>query len=215
MAKAFLGHSRAGIDFGQGVWKPHPKLKGLASDNYNEINEYILGYYKNNHQELENIRHKYQFKWDSVEKDFITKTLNLFNGYNFPKGDYIGYISIFNCNPRFLHNKTFQVYFKADGDVRTTAHELLHFIFYEYSAEKLPDLVQDLNTNNGLWWDVAEILNNVVLSSNEFRSVLEIDGDLPYLDHQKFLVEANKLWKERDGIDNFISDLFTLLKNKR
>lgn len=212
MAKAFLGHSRAGVDFGQGVWRHHPKLKQYTGDNHDEISQYVNQYYHSNSDMLTKIKEDFQDQWNMVEKDFIEAVIKIFKGFEFPDGDYIGYISVFNCNPRFLHNKTFQVYYKSDSNIRTTAHELMHFIFYEYTSQKLPKLVKDLNMNNGLWWDVAEIFNNVILSTNELKSILNITGDVPYPDHERYIEKATSLLQPRGEINTFVESLFELLK---
>ena len=77
--------------------------------------------------------------WRKKENEYITITEDFFDGFQFQKGKYIAYASIINCNPRFLEPKTFQFFYKkplADA-IYTIAHELLHFIFFDFIKKKL------------------------------------------------------------------------------
>jgi hypothetical protein len=47
-----------------------------------------------------------------------------------------------------------------------------------------------LDTDGGLWWEVSELFNNVVLLSLQFTDILCSTGDPPYPDHQKYFAEA-------------------------
>lgn len=212
IASAFLGKTHAGVDFGKGVWGYHSELKGLTKKDTEKISNYVDHFYQKNEEKLENVCKKFQRQWEDVEENFINKTTRLFGGFHFPKGDYIGFISIFNCNPRFLQDKTFQVFFKEGSCVRLVSHELMHFIFYSFTESKLSDLVKGLDTNRGPWWDVAEVFNNVVLSSDELKKILHTDGDKGYPAHIKYISKADKLYKSSKNIEEFIRRLFQLIK---
>ncbi|MEI6887539.1 MAG: hypothetical protein WCK31_04875, partial [bacterium] len=160
----------AGVDFGKAIWSYHPKLKNQKDSKY--IYNYFDEYYKENNSKLVLKCKLFQNQWDKVEKQYINEVTKLFNGFSFPKGKYIGYLSTYDCNPRFLDTKCFQLFYKANSSVATTAHELMHFIFYAYTSEYFSDIVKNLNPNDGLWWDVAEVFNTVILTSNSFESLL-------------------------------------------
>ncbi len=211
MAREFLGYSHAGVNFGQNVWGNHPALKGFDGSEAAEITAYFDNYYADNEDKLQKVAGNYQRKWNAVEAKFIEASEALFNGFKFPKGKYIGYISSIGCNPRFLDDKTFQIWYGYDSPIDTTAHELMHFIFYAYSAENLPDLVKDLNPNSGLWWDVAEVFNNIVLSSEKFKAILSSNGDHPYPDHEEYLEKAVELFEHNTNINSFITQLFNTI----
>lgn len=215
MAFQFLRHSVGGVDFSQNVLIFHPELKEINKEDTSAINSYFDNFYNKVEVLLEQKIILYQSEWNKVESNFISETVKLFNGYSFPKGKYIGYISAFNCNPRFLGNKTFQIFYWSDSSIYVTSHELMHFIFYAYTSEKHLELTKGLDTNTGLWWDAAEIFNNVVLSSPGFTKILKTDGDTGYPEHKELVIEATKLFYTKLTTDDFIRKLFSLIKDIR
>lgn len=206
-------------DFSEGILELHPKLKKVKKAENEEkkeriISDYFDKFYEENSQKLEQARKNFGKKWSRAEEDFIEKTKELFGEeYEFPDGEYTGYISAINCNPRFLEDKTFQVYFQHPQGVKyVTAHEFLHFAFYDYTQEKFPDLFEDKNPNKGTYWDLAEIFNDVVLATKEFRNVHE-QNDIPvYPDHEQYLEEFTKLWEKTEDVDKFIVNGYEILK---
>ena len=151
--------------------------------------------------------------WDSISEEFYIITNNLFGGYEWPKGDYIGFISAFNGNPRFLKNKTFQVYYKHfAGPVYVTVHEMLHFIFYDYALKKHTDLFKNKDTESGIFWDIAEIFNAVILHEPEFIKIHGLKKVLCYPEHEKIVTKARKIWRKENNIDEFIIKMYQILK---
>lgn len=85
-------------------------------------------FYSENKGELERFSVQAKKDWGGVSPAFFDEVAKLFKQHPWPKGEYIGFISMFDCNPRFLNNKTFQVCYKHEpGSNFVTAHELLHF----------------------------------------------------------------------------------------
>lgn len=212
MASQFLGTVFGGVDFGRSVWEYHPQLQTLTGKDEVAIDEYFDKFYSENQDVLEESSREFQEQWNEVEETFIQETENLFNGYKFPTGKYIGYVSSFNCNPRFLEDKTFQLFYKADPSVGITSHEIMHFVFYSYTSQNFENKVKNLDTNKGLWWDTAEIFNNVILSSDRFTRILKTEGDVGYPDHQRFIPMAKQLHRSSSSVDEFIKKLFELLE---
>ncbi len=126
----YLGFREAivgGVNFGEKIKKGHPLItKG------NHI-EYIDNFYKEKQNELETVRKETEKCFGDIENPLFTELQKYFS-FDFSKNDYICYLSIFDCNPRFLENKTFQVYYKRSYDLRkeVIAHELTHFAFYDF-----------------------------------------------------------------------------------
>ena len=97
----------------------------------------------------------YQKDWLMVEKNFHCLVDELFCGHKWPKGKYIAYTTIWGMFPKFLEDKTFQIPFKHKNKryvIVVIAHELLHFIFYDYFYKKYPkyrlDKYNFLHTNS-------------------------------------------------------------------
>ncbi|PIU03944.1 hypothetical protein COT44_00245 [Candidatus Shapirobacteria bacterium CG08_land_8_20_14_0_20_39_18] len=117
----FLGHKKAGIDFGGGIIRHHPALAGALQ----------------------------------VEGEKRKKMVE-------------GYVSIFNCNPRFLDTKTFQVYYQnRSGVVHVTAHEMLHFIFYDWLERNDQEFID--NTDKEKAWTLSEVFDIVAFDRQEFN----------------------------------------------
>ena len=177
-------------------------------------NDYVGRFYKLHREKLQNFSKVAKNKWDKISPSFFSTTSKLFKNYPWPKGKYVGYASIFNCNPRFLKDKTFQVYFghKA-GSNYVTAHELLHFIFYDYAIRKHANLFREKNTESGIFWDVAETFNSVILHSPEFLHILGVKKQIIYPEHKIYISRLNGLWKKNPEIDSFIIGAYKQMKD--
>ena len=175
--------------------------------------DYVDKFYKLHLKKLQNFAKLSKSKWDKISPYFFRVTSGLFKNYSWPKGKYIGYTSIFNCNPRFLKDKTFQVCFEHKaGSNYVTAHELLHFVFYDYATKKHADLFRDKNTESGIFWDIAEAFNSVILHSPEFIRILGVKKQIIYPEHKTCIPCLNKLWKEDPEIDSFIIGAYKLMQ---
>lgn len=207
LASAFLGSATGGIDFGESVWKYHPPLKSINGNEDELISEYFDDFYKKSLQSLEDSRTKIESSWLSIESQFLKEIDKVFNGFQFPQGKYIAYISSFDCNPRFLEDKTFQVFYLKMNSNSSIAHELTHFIFYSYCEEKLTKETKGLNPNEGKLWKVAEVFNNIILSQPNFKKILESEGDFVYPNNQELFEKSQSLYKTGKNVDIFIRDL--------
>lgn len=150
IAEQFLDERGGGVDFGEGIVKLHPKLRPIrllkdTAQKKKAIHLYFNHYYRLHRAAMSRSIQRLRQAWYKREKEFITVTKKFFGGFQFPKGKYIAYASIINCNPRFLDSKTFQFFYKkpvADA-VHTIAHELLHFIFFDFVEKNLRTRLKD------------------------------------------------------------------------
>lgn len=204
---------RGGIDRAAVLFGDHPFLEEIGSDEA-AVRKYIVEFYKESRLALTQQVKRFTSEWSPVQQGFLFAVQELFKGVPFPLGRYVGFVSVINRNPRFLEDKTFQIYWKTKDARGLVAHELLHFIFYAYCEEHFPDLVSALDPNNGLWWDVAELFNNVILSSQQFVELLG-SWDPPYPNHVALFPEAQRLYRESEGVDDFIGKLFSYVKRER
>lgn len=208
MASKFLDYRIGTVDYSDGVWGPHPSLKGVTGKDIYMIDEYFNKFYSNNLLLLNNLVESFTQEWDKIEKKYLKKCTDFFNGFTFPSGDYIGYVSIINCNPRFLETCSFQLFYKSKSCVPTTAHELMHFIFYSYITRNSTKAKKDEIESSGAWWLTSEIFNNVVLDLPEFRELLGGYFEEPHLGHEEYFESAKKLYEESANIDEFIDMLY-------
>lgn len=218
MALVFLDNEAGGVDFSQGVTTPHPELKNIKGKKEQErketINDYFDKYYKEHGDEL--LEHVEQFRkdWVPVENKFIEQINKIFKNPETPAGKYIGYLSIINCNPRFLNSKTFQIFHKhRAGSNYITSHEVLHFFFYDYADRNHSNIFAKLNPDDGTYWDMAELFNNVILDLPEFIAIHGQTKVEIYPTHEKHTTFMKKLWDDKPEIDNWITEAYKYLNS--
>jgi kanamycin kinase len=220
MALEFLGVKAGGIDFTQGIIAVHPQLKSLLGKDENAqkqiIEEYVEEFYKSNQTLLNSCVVEMQQNWNKDETKFIEQLDTLFKNPEAPKGEYEGYLSILDCNPRFLDTKTFQVFYEhPSGSNYITAHEVLHFFFYDYAEKKYPEIFKKLSTeNSGIFWDMAELFNVVVMSEPSFISEDYAKHTKPYPAHAKYLDAVKKMWKKNHDIDSWLIEAYRYLSEQ-
>lgn len=218
IAFEFINLKRGGIDFSRGILDVHPELKNIKKNKNNIkkkkiLKKYFDSFYLKHNIYLKNRIILFNREWQIVENKFFNEVKKIFKKYSWPKGKYIGYLSIVDCNPRFLKDKTFQVfYFHPKGAVYVTMHELFHFIFYDYAIKKYSKIFKKLDTENGIFWDLAEIFNYVTLSLPEFRKLHKQNNISYYPEHKKYLPKLKKVWQKTQNIDEWLIEGFEYLK---
>ncbi|OGK11293.1 hypothetical protein A2954_01900 [Candidatus Roizmanbacteria bacterium RIFCSPLOWO2_01_FULL_37_12] len=155
------------IDF---LWHPElaKALKKTGGEKNKIINEYVINFYEGHRDELETARSVFQAEWDEVQPEFFNITDKLFNNHQWPAGRYLGFPSIFNSNQRFLETKTFQI-FSLKNDVgvpNSVAHEMLHFIFYDYLEKNYREYVKEIGGDK--LWALSEIFDDLAFEQPEY-----------------------------------------------
>jgi hypothetical protein len=216
MALEFLDIKQGGVNFSQNITGVHPELLGIKkltrAAKRAAIGKHFDSFYLEHSKYLNKKVSEFASDWQRVEKKFISATGVVFHDHPWPKGKYKGYISIVACNPRFLKDKTFQVfYFNPLGVRYVTAHEMLHFIFYDYTLKKYPRIFKRLNPNEGKYWDLAELFNDVILQTPQFIRIHGIKKATSYPSHRKYLPAMSRLWKKTKNIDAWITGALDIL----
>jgi len=202
----FLNLSKAGVSFGAKILKDHPNLdkaKKVTLRKRNEkVTSYVNSFYRKHEKELELTQNRFQQEWDRSSETFFGVVGKLFNKHPWPEGKYIAYVSIFNCNPRFLKDKTFQVYWKhPKGVVAVSTHEMLHFLFYDYVKTNFSKEV----LSEGKLWQLSEIFNHFVLAEPPF---IKFTGDKHPSLYRDLLGLAQRLrpfWEKNKSLYHFLS----------
>lgn len=218
MAFEFLGTHAGGIDFSGGIISVHPELKNILDKDENKqkqtINDYFDKFYEVNDADLNARLLKMSEDWKKDEDDFTKQLGKIFKNPSVPDGKYIGYLSIINCNPRFLEDRTFQVFYKhPSGSNFVTAHEVLHFFFYDYAERKYPEIFKNLDQNSGIYWDLAELFNDVVMADPNFISKSYSEHAKPYPDHVKYFDKAKYLWEKNRDLDAWLIEAHNYLSS--
>ena len=216
MALQFLDEKAAGVDFGKRIIELHPNLEITKEMDERQkkivINKYFDDYYKKNKKSLQSRLLLFKEAWRKKEKDFFKVSESLFNNFSFQEGMYIAYLSIIDCNPRFLESKTFQVFYKKEINdvIYTIAHELLHFIFFDFLNQKLKKESKVLSEEK--IWDLSEIFNVIILKSDLFKGIIDKKAAKPYPDHKKYIDSFEKAYKKSTDTKDFILRGIEILK---
>jgi len=90
---------------------------------------------------------------------------------------------------------------------------MLHFIFYHYALENHLDKFQDMDTKQGLFWDMGEIFNAIILNLPEFKELHQHDNIHIYPQHKKHLPKLKELWFKTEDIDNWLINALDYLNS--
>lgn len=141
-----------------------------------------------------------------------------FNNFPWPKGKYEAYFSISPPCPRFIHNKTFITVYTKDGRWKgIVAHEMLHFMFYEFVRVKYApnlkntvekEMNEQLNKTFTLpLWDLSEIIDTILLNEKAFQEFLPYP-QFPYPSHKNDYEKMKVIWEKSDkSIEKFLESI--------
>jgi len=203
----FGDFSVAGANFAELIKKEHPEI------NLKNYRKYIDSFYID--QKLEILKKQEEIKHilEEKQKFFLIELEKIF-GIDFSKSIYQGYLSIFNCNPRWLESKTFQIYWKKDKThmVEVALHEMLHFAFFEYLDKNFAEKTRGLDKNSGILWELSEIINIIILNLPVFRKITSMEEKLFYPELQDKLEKAQRLWDTNSNTFDFIEKYLQQIK---
>ena len=218
IALQFINEKGGGIDFGRNIIKTHPCLKvAKINTTWRKIivNKYFDIFYTRHKKEIISRLNFTKEGWENVEQDYLEATEKVFNGYHFPDGIFTAYISIINCNPRFLDSNSFQFFYKKkEGDALcTVAHELLHFIFFEFVKKNMAHDIKKISEDN--LWDLSEIFNVIILRSAAYRNIIDSKYVKPYPNHKKYIRFIENSYKKQHNIELFIRGAIKYLNRQK
>jgi len=191
---AFYDAVVSGADFGKKIRDDHPNL---TEENYVE---YIDDFYITNKNELEDVLKDTNICFSEIETPLYDELKKYF-GKDYSKENYICYPSIFNCNPRYIENKSFQVYYKRSHIMRkeVIAHELTHFAFYDFCDEL------KIEKDNNLW-ELSEIFNVIFLNFTSIQKAIDAEELLFYPDLRDKLEKIKNILIKEPNAEKFIKE---------
>ncbi len=204
----FFELKAGGVDFGKKIKDTH---YSIDSENYEE---YIDNYYDENHEELINALEDINNSLQRSTNSFFNAVKDVFN-QDFSEKEYVGALSIFDCNPRYLDKNIFQVYYIRDTQDKLGVifHEVLHFIFFDYCDNTCSELVKNLDKNSGAYWDLSEIFNVIILNQPAFKEILGKSEMVFYPNHKEIYPTIERVWNENNGdIKKFVEDSLKILQ---
>jgi hypothetical protein len=197
---AFHNASVGGVNFGEKIKNNHPEI---TPQNYNE---YIDNFYTTHKGELEKIKKETESCLNGIEKTLFIELQKYFKR-DYSQENYVCYLSIFDCNPRYLENKTFQVYYKRSLTMRkeVVIHELTHFAFYDF-CDRLGI------KNDRILWELSEIFNVIFLNLPSVQKVIEVEELLFYPELKEKLEAVKQIWTKNLNAESFIKESLECLE---
>lgn len=204
----FLNTKMAGVNFGEGIIKIHPQLSIIKGKDVKSakkiIDQYFDQFYLNNSKQIEETIKIVVSDWDKKNKSFFEACDKYFDSHPWPKGKYEAYLSIINCNPRFLEDKTFQFYWKHDkGVLSVIIHEILHFLFFDLLIKISPKV----DTKSQKIWELSEVFNGLIMSEPEFIRITGNNKVKQYPNLINMQKQMSELWKENKTAGHFIKNM--------
>ncbi|KKS07839.1 hypothetical protein A3K01_00895 [candidate division WWE3 bacterium RIFOXYD1_FULL_43_17] len=200
--------------FSNSVLADHPELKkagDLEKEAKSEfINKYVSDYYAGHGNELEEKITTSSKDWLEVSEQFYNLVNKIFSKvggpeHDWPDGQYVCFLSIFNCNPRFIKQKFFQAFYKHPQTVNYVCmHEVLHFASYDYIEKNFPAEFAILGENG--MWKLSEIFNDVILRQPEFVAITKQRDPPIYAQSREELEKYQAEWQENPNLELFIQN---------
>lgn len=174
------------------------------------IEEYTKHIYKINGKEIGEGLVETKKRWAKVEDKFYRLVNKIFQGYSWPKGKYTGYASIYHMFPRYIKEKTFFFPYKQNKlDPRLTiAHEMLHFIFFDYIKNKygIEERAKIKGRESKHIWKVSETFNVVIENWQPYMKLFgRKEKRIPYHQgYKKMFREMTKQWTKEQNIKKLL-----------
>lgn len=191
----------------------HPDLKHLEDMDdiekcHSIAKKFFDKYYKDYKEDIEKGLKRAEEDWRKVEIGFYEKVDELFDAYPWPEGEYSSTASILKTYPRFIDKKFFT--FPADRpDVSNLiiAHEMLHFITYDYLEKKYALKPSERYDKDNTFWQFTENLNVLLENDPGWQSVFgnrEGRKSAPYSECEEMFKNMKKIWDDNKNLDNLI-----------
>ncbi len=190
------------------VFNKYPQLKIYFDKNkqYKIKNKKALHYFiyeAHRSKQIDMNRALMQHKkcWEKIAPYYFPLVDHLFSGRKWPQGKYVAFGTIWGMYPRFLEDKTFQVPFwhRIPRYIPVViAHELLHFMFYDYFYSHYPKYKN--HKYDFKVWDISEAFNVLIQNSPKWLRVFK-QKCVSYPEHKQLIQKMNGIWRGKQDID--------------
>ena len=204
------------------TFSKYPHLKSQFDKNFRMKNEnflrrFVFETYHTKQIAMDRALINHKTRWEKISPRYFSLIDSLFAGRKWPSGKYIAFGTIWGMYLRFLEDKTFQVpyWHRTPRYVSVViAHELLHFMFYDYFYARYPKYRR--SKDNFFVWHVSEIFNTVVQNSPAWLRCFKLKSH-GYPEHKKIVKLISHTWYRRDvwDIDVLVDDIMREVKRQK
>lgn len=180
------------------------------------LSAYLDEYYREMNGYLTEGINTTRIKWQKVENIFFKEVDRLFHNWPWPRGNYRGYVSIARSYPRYINKKIFAFPMASKvpefsyRDLKVIAHEMLHFMEYDYLQKKFKLKPSESFSKDNTFWQFTENLNVLLESTDTWTAFTNGYLSKPYPDCKKLYVKMKKIWDKNKDIDNLVEKIFKL-----
>lgn len=177
------------------------------------IKEYTTEFYAGHKSEIKAGVRDTTARWAKIETKFYRLTNKLFEGHEWPKGKYSGYASIYHMFPRYIDKRIFFFpYSKNKIDpIRVIAHELLHFIFFDFIKSKygIKENEKFKNQDPRYLWRISEAFNTIIENWQPYKDILDYnERRKPYPECQQIYTVMRRRWKNKQNIHYLLEKMW-------
>ncbi|MDX9970374.1 MAG: hypothetical protein RBS56_00500 [Candidatus Gracilibacteria bacterium] len=163
--------------------------------------------------EIESGVKKIQKDWSEIQNKYFDYINYVFNNHPWPKGTYTGYSSIFLMFPRNIEDKSFFFPYNDEkwNPLETIAHEMTHFLFFDYLKSHYGLTEQSLikGKNQEYIWQVSETFNTLIENLPDYKEIFGAQIDTkPYPGCEKLLIDMKKIWANEKDINTLLDEMF-------
>jgi len=205
---AFAGDAKYdnGRNLDWAIFAKYPQLKQNFDKNYKinnkkTLRQFINSQYHSNEKKFEKALTQHKKRWEKIAPQYFSLVDKLFNSQHWPKGKYISFGTIWSMYPRFLEDKTFQIPYQHRNPKYVPviiAHELLHFMFYDYFYKQYPKY--NRQKYNFLVWHISETFNTLVQNSPEWLKYFKVKSE-GYPEHQELIAKLSRIFSKQKNWD--------------
>ncbi|MDD4358458.1 MAG: hypothetical protein PHY30_01425 [Candidatus Pacebacteria bacterium] len=193
----------------------YPELLNIAKEKNKKLylEDYIINYYNKHESEIGLLSKEAVKNLNRKQEEFFCQVNKTFKGYPWPQKKIIGNLSIFDFCPRFLEDNEFQVfiYDSQNFQLFTIFHECLHFIFYDFAKTNFPDGLGKMDTESGIFWDIAEVFNAVIQNTKDFRLLHGKIDNIGYPNHADLIKKGAIIWENKRDVRKWTEEMIDLL----
>jgi hypothetical protein len=176
------------------------------TDRHEVIHKYASEFYQSNESEIKLGFERAKEEWFSKKDCFFTLTERIFKGMQWPKGEYIGSLSIFGVFPRNVETREFLFPYKnAELASAIIAHEMIHFIFSYFVKKKygLSEFSKIKGKSRWHIWRVSEAFNAALEVWDPYCQMFKKEPRV-FPGVEDIFEEILRDWKEREDIDKLL-----------
>lgn len=151
--------------------KRYPELRAILEgckdkdECIKRFKEFLENLSETKQQEMSIATEEIELEWDKISIEYL-ETLSEHFETEWPKDkpQIVGYITNMPVFPRFLDEYQFCVgYSDIAWSIETSAHEILHFLWFKKWKEVFPEMARKEYENPRLAWRLSEIMDPIIL----------------------------------------------------